>query len=92
MTEINRTKGYISRRDFLKFSTLITAGAGLAACEANGGKKSWDLDHANPNSRSISRHSVRPGAAAALYSHRIDCGGSQGSRSAHRTHLSWRCE
>jgi gluconate 2-dehydrogenase gamma chain len=33
MTEVNQRKGYISRRDFLKFSTLIAASAGLAACE-----------------------------------------------------------
>ena len=33
MTDLNQRKGYVSRRDFLKFSTLIVAGAGLAACE-----------------------------------------------------------
>lgn len=32
MTDMNRRKGYLSRRDFLKVSTLVAAGAGLAAC------------------------------------------------------------
>jgi gluconate 2-dehydrogenase gamma chain len=33
MTLNNQRKGYISRRDFLKISTLAAAGAGLAACQ-----------------------------------------------------------
>ncbi len=33
MTESFRKRGYISRRDFLKISTLVAVGAGIAACE-----------------------------------------------------------
>ncbi len=35
MTEASKRKGYISRRDFLKITTLVAAGTGLAACAPN---------------------------------------------------------